>query len=79
MYINSSKLFAATFDPYPYILLNLVLSCMAAIQAPIILMSQSRQSEKEAEISHNDYMVDREAYEKIVQMEKKLDELLKRN
>ena len=45
------------FDPYPFILLNLVLSCVAAIQAPLIMMSQSRQEEKDRHRAENDYKV----------------------
>ena len=45
------------FDPYPFILLNLVLSCVAAIQAPLIMMSQNRQEEKDRRRSENDYKV----------------------
>lgn len=45
-------------DPYPFILLNLVLSCLAAFQAPIIMMSQNRQSKKDSERSRNDYRTD---------------------
>ena len=45
------------FDPYPFILLNLVLSCVAAIQAPLIMMSQNRQEAKDRERAENDYRV----------------------
>jgi len=45
------------FDPYPFILLNLVLSCVAAIQAPLIMMSQNRQEEKDRHRAENDYKV----------------------
>ena len=48
---------AKAFDPYPFILLNLVLSCVAAIQAPLIMMSQNRQEEKDRQRSENDYKV----------------------
>ena len=48
---------AAAFDPYPFILLNLVLSCVAAIQAPLIMMSQNRQEEKDRRRAENDYKV----------------------
>jgi uncharacterized membrane protein len=50
-----------TWDPYPFILLNLVLSCMAALQAPIILMSQNRQSEKDRQKAEYDYIVNRKS------------------
>ena len=48
---------AKAFDPYPFILLNLVLSCVAAIQAPLIMMSQNRQEEKDRRRAENDYKV----------------------
>ena len=56
MVINT-LLAAKAFDPYPFILLNLVLSCMAAIQAPLIMMSQNRQEEKDRRRAENDYKV----------------------
>ena len=52
---------SGNFDPYPYILLNLVLSCVAAIQAPIILMSQNRADAKRNELAEQDYRVNRRA------------------
>ena len=56
MVINT-LLAARAFDPYPFILLNLVLSCIAAIQAPLIMMSQNRQEEKDRHRAENDYKV----------------------
>ena len=56
MVINA-VLAAQAFDPYPFILLNLVLSCVAAIQAPLIMMSQNRQEEKDRRRAENDYKV----------------------
>lgn len=56
MVINAA-LAAKAFDPYPFILLNLVLSCVAAIQAPLIMMSQNRQEEKDRQRAENDYKV----------------------
>ena len=56
MVINA-VLAANAFDPYPFILLNLVLSCVAAIQAPLIMMSQNRQEEKDRRRAENDYKV----------------------
>jgi uncharacterized membrane protein len=49
------------FDPYPFILLNLILSCLAAIQAPVIMMSQNRQEEKDRDRSKKDYMINLKA------------------
>ena len=53
----NAVLAARAFDPYPFILLNLVLSCIAAIQAPLIMMSQNRQEEKDRRRAENDYKV----------------------
>ena len=55
--IMNILLAAGAFDPYPFILLNLVLSCVAAIQAPLIMMSQNRQEEKDRRRAENDYKV----------------------
>jgi len=59
-------------DPYPFILLNLVLSCLAAIQAPVILMSQNRQSQKDRTKMEYDYKVNRKAEKNIEKILKKL-------
>lgn len=67
---------AAPFDPYPFILLNLFLSCLAAVQAPIIMMSQNRQAEKDRRAEEIDYEVNRKAEAEINQMQEKLDEIL---
>lgn len=61
------------FDPYPFILMNLVLSCIAALQAPIIMMSQNRQEEKDRCRSENDYMVNLKAEMQIRSLHEKLD------
>ena len=55
--VVNAFLAAKAFDPYPFILLNLVLSCVAAIQAPLIMMSQNRQEEKDRHRAENDYKV----------------------
>ena len=55
--VVNAILAAKAFDPYPFILLNLVLSCVAAIQAPLIMMSQNRQEEKDRRRAENDYKV----------------------
>ena len=55
--IINTVLAVKAFDPYPFILLNLVLSCVAAIQAPLIMMSQNRQEEKDRRRAENDYKV----------------------
>ncbi len=64
-----------TFDPYPYILLNLFLSMLAAIQAPIILMSQNRQSEKDRVTAEHDYEVNLKAELEIMLLHEKIDAL----
>ncbi len=63
------------FDPYPFILLNLVLSCLAALQAPIILMSQNRESERDRMRSEYDYAVNRKAEREIGQIQKQLNSM----
>ena len=64
------------FDPYPFILLNLILSCLAALQAPVIMMSQNRQEEKDRERARNDYMINLKAELEIRVLHEKLDHLL---
>ena len=66
----------AVFDPFPFILLNLVLSCLAAIQAPIIMMSQKRQETKDRLRSENDYRVNLKAELEIRHLHDKLDHLI---
>ena len=58
---NSIAYSALKFDPYPFILMNLILSCIAALQAPIIMMSQNRQEEKDRKRSENDYLINLKA------------------
>jgi uncharacterized membrane protein len=74
--INSIALLSKPFDPYPYILLNLILSCLAAIQAPIIMMSQNRQEAKDRVRATHDYQVNLKAELEIRQLHQKLDHLL---
>ncbi|MFD2261854.1 DUF1003 domain-containing protein [Lacibacterium aquatile] len=64
------------FDPYPFILLNLVLSCLAAVQAPIIMMSQRRQEDKDRLRAQNDYQVNLKAELEIQYLHEKLDHLM---
>ncbi|MFN8298844.1 MAG: DUF1003 domain-containing protein [Chitinophagales bacterium] len=59
--INSVVLITRPFDPYPFILLNLVLSCLAALQAPVIMMSQNRQEEKDRMRAQHDYLINLKA------------------
>lgn len=74
--INSAALFLRPFDPYPYILLNLVLSCLAAIQAPINMMSQNRQEARDRLHAMRDYQVNLKAELEIRHLHQKLDHLL---
>lgn len=69
-------LFTKPFDPYPFILLNLVLSCLAAIQAPVILMSQNRQEDKDRERAENDYKVNLKAEIILEDLHHKIDHLI---
>lgn len=65
----------STFDPYPFILLNLVLSMLAAIQAPVILMAQNRQADKDRAHSEHDYEVNLKAELEIMLLHEKIDQL----
>ncbi len=64
------------FDPYPFILMNLILSCVAALQAPIIMMSQNRQEEKDRIRSENDYLINLKAELEVRSLHQKMDLLL---
>ncbi|MBS1937004.1 MAG: DUF1003 domain-containing protein [Bacteroidetes bacterium] len=64
------------FDPYPFILMNLVLSCIAAVQAPVIMMSQNRQEEKDRKRSENDYLINLKAELELRSLHQKMDLLL---
>lgn len=66
----------ARFDPYPYILMNLILSCVAALQAPIIMMSQNRQEDKDRLRAENDYMINLKAELEVRSLHQKVDLLL---
>ena len=68
----------AGFDPFPFILLNLLLSCIAAVQAPIIMMSQRRQEAKDRERSLNDYRINLKAELEIRHLHEKIDHILTR-
>ncbi len=76
MLLNIYLLNTKVFDPYPFILLNLILSCLAALQAPVIMMSQNRQEEKDRERAKNDYMVDLKAELQIRMLHEKIDDLM---
>ncbi|TSA30139.1 MAG: DUF1003 domain-containing protein [Bacteroidetes bacterium] len=74
--INVWALSRKPFDPYPFILLNLILSCLAAIQAPIIMMSQNRKEHKDRIRSEHDYKINLKAELEIKLLHEKLDHLL---
>ena len=74
--VNTILLAGQPADPYPFILLNLVLSCLAAIQAPIIMMSQNRQEAKDRLRSQHDYQVNLKAELEIRHLHEKVDHLL---
>ena len=64
------------FDPYPFILMNLILSCIAALQAPIIMMSQNRQEEKDRKRAENDYLINLKSELELRSLHQKIDLLL---
>jgi uncharacterized membrane protein len=76
--VNGVVLVTHAFDPYPFILLNLVLSCLAAVQAPIIMMSQNRAEARDRLRAENDYKVNLKAELEIRHLHEKLDHLLRR-
>jgi len=74
--LNSFALISRPLDPYPFIFLNLILSCLAAVQAPIIMMSQNRQEAKDRIRSQHDYQVNLKAELEIRHLHEKIDHLL---
>lgn len=76
MLVNVYLLATRPFDPYPFILLNLILSCLAAIQAPIIMMSQNRKEAKDRQRSEYDYKVNLKAELEIRLLHEKIDHLI---
>jgi uncharacterized membrane protein len=76
MILNILFIASKPFDPYPFILLNLILSCLAAIQAPIIMMSQNRQEQKDRQRSEHDYKINLKAELEIKILGEKIDHLL---
>ncbi|WP_125581625.1 DUF1003 domain-containing protein [Levilactobacillus cerevisiae] len=75
MIVNGLHLFGANFDNYPFILLNLVLSCVAAIQAPIIMMSQNRSADRDRMMAENDYHVNLKSEHELRLLHAKVDHL----
>lgn len=76
MIVNIWFLATRPFDPFPFILLNLILSCLAAIQAPIIMMSQNRQEQKDRQRGEHDYKINLKAELEIKLLSEKIDHLL---
>ncbi|WP_395626897.1 DUF1003 domain-containing protein [Daejeonella sp.] len=76
MIVNIWFLATKPFDPFPFILLNLLLSCLAAIQAPIIMMSQNRQEQKDRQRGEHDYKINLKAELEIQLLSEKIDHLL---
>ena len=76
--VNSFLLAARAFDPYPYILMNLVLSALAALQAPVIMMSQNRSEARDRLRGENDYKINLKAELEIRHLHEKIDHLLRR-
>lgn len=74
--VNIWVLVTKPFDPFPFILLNLILSCLASIQAPIIMMSQNRQEQKDRQRSEHDYKINLKAELEIKLISEKIDHLL---
>ncbi|RMA57933.1 DUF1003 domain-containing protein [Ulvibacter antarcticus] len=74
--INMFFLLSKAFDPYPFILLNLILSCLAALQAPVIMMSQNRQEEKDRARASDDYMINLKSELEIRILHEKIDHLI---
>lgn len=74
--LNAFWLFNKGFDPYPFILLNLILSCVAALQAPVIMMSQNRQEEKDRDRAKKDYMINLKSEIEIRTLHEKIDHFI---
>jgi len=77
MALNTYELLKEPFDPYPYILLNLVLSCLAAVQAPVIMMSQNRHAAKDRLTQENDYQVNLKSELQVRQLNTRLELFMK--
>jgi uncharacterized membrane protein len=79
MVLNGAQVFFAPFDPFPYIFLNLVLNVICAVQAPIIMMSQNRQSAKDRLASDLDYQLNLKLEVQLQELHLKVDELIKQS
>lgn len=76
IFLNTFWLLNKGFDPYPFILLNLLLSCIAALQAPVIMMSQNRQEDKDRQRAKKDYMINLKAELEIRSLQEKIDHFI---
>jgi uncharacterized membrane protein len=76
--INGVLLMTRAWDPYPFILLNLILSCLAAVQAPVIMMSQNRAEARDRLRAENDYKINLKAELEIRHLHEKIDHLLRK-
>jgi uncharacterized membrane protein len=76
--LNAVFLLSRAFDPYPFILLNLILSCLAALQAPVIMMSQNRAEARDRLRAQNDYKINLKAELEIRHLHEKIDHLLQK-
>jgi len=78
MAINAILFHEKGFDPYPFILLNLLLSCLAALQAPVIMMSQNRQEDRDRERAQQDYVINLKSEAEIRTLHQKVDRLMEK-
>lgn len=75
IFLNITQLLFSPFDPYPFILMNLFLSCLAAFQAPVILMSQNREVERDRAKAERDFAINRKAERENRVMQQDIDEI----
>ncbi|HYE81478.1 MAG TPA: DUF1003 domain-containing protein [Clostridia bacterium] len=75
--INTRLILDRPFDPYPYVFLNLILACIASVQAPLIMMSQNRESQKDRIRSENDYLINLKSEIILEDMHMKIDEIMR--
>ena len=78
-FVNSKYLMDKPIDPFPYVFLNLILGCIASIQAPIIMMSQNRESQKDRLRSENDYLINLKSEIILEDLHMKIDEIIREN
>ena len=77
--LNSKYLFDKPIDPFPYVFLNLILGCIASIQAPIIMMSQNREAQKDRLRSENEYLINLKSEIILEDLHMKIDEIMREN